>query len=67
MSFWCHQIDQKPTKFVRISALAFKKKVENSDFAHFFEDGTKKKVSSEIKPPISYVAAHFMMFVGIKL
>ena len=27
-------------------------KVEDCDFAHFFEDGTKGKVPSKIKPPL---------------
>ena len=27
------------------------KTAEVSDFAHFFEDGTKAKMASEIKPP----------------
>ena len=28
-----------------------REKAEVSDFAHFFEDGTKAKMTSEIKPP----------------
>ena len=34
---------------------------------HIFEDGTKVEISFKIKLPLPYVAAHFMMFVGIKL
>ena len=28
------------------------RKVEYSDLAHFFQDGTKVKILSEIKPPL---------------
>ena len=51
MYFHFGPILEKMCKVTTLNFLTESEKVKDSDFSHFFEDGTKLKIPSDIKPP----------------